>query len=402
MKIIYSKFTLKLIFLIFFSLTYFLDFFHIINFGYDRLFYKVEPVFADLITIIPTKFELNDIFLNEKQRFSSTETMNRTMNYPILWVYIFDFVNNFTTPHSFFGNSQLVFYFLVIFFIFFYSKKIQFTNFFIILSPPIFLLLDRGNNDLIIFFIILISIYSNSFFSGFLIGIASALKIYPVFLCLVFLYIREKKLSFLIGLFTTLPIVFLSFKDLFLYVTSTSISFSTSFGLLSFSLFLEKIILVFFNLNISIYLLFFISSVFFVILAVIFKNFFNNEINKILLNISTSRLNSKLFFIFSSLSLFVFLIFSNWAYRIIFLLPATLVLVNNFDLSNFYSLKKIIIFSLITGPFLSTWIILPINQILLNHYSWAFYSLINLFSFSFYFILLLNFMNLNLFVNNKK
>ena len=225
------------------------------------MFYKVEPIFADLITIIPSIVELNEIILSEKLRFSSTETMNRSMNYPILWVYIFDFIGNFTTPHTFLGNSQLIIYLFITIAIFFCFKEIKIINLFIILSPPIFLLFDRGNNDLIIFLLILISIYTNSLLSGVIIGIAAALKIYPLFLFLIFLYIRKKRYSFLIGFLITLPLIYISFNDLYIYVTSTSISFSSSFGLLSFALFLEKIFLILFNFSISIQLSFIISII---------------------------------------------------------------------------------------------------------------------------------------------
>lgn len=400
MKTFNFKFNYQLILLLIFSITYFLDFFEIVNFGYGRLFYKVKPIFADLITIIPTKFELNEILLNENQRFSSTETMNRSMNYPILWVYIFDYLNNFTIPHIFFGNAQLILYFLVLI-IYHLFKNFNFLNFFIFLSPPIFLLLDRGNNDLIIFFLILIAVNLNGFFSGLIIGIASALKIYPIFLCFIYLNFSKKKVSFLLGFLITLPIIYMSFKDLFLYVSTTSISFSSSFGILSFSLLLKKIILIFFNSTISVYLLFFISLIFFIILCLFFNSFLKYEINKILIKISSTQINIKVFLIFSSLSIFIFLIFSNWAYRIIFLVPATVVLINNFEFNRLYKIKSIIIFSLITGPFLSTWIILPINQILLNHYSWAFYSLTCLVSFSFYFILLLKLIRLRILFRNS-
>ena len=392
-----NKLDLKILFLFFFLIIFFLDFYNYIDFGFDRLFYKVEPIFADLITIIPSIVELNEIILSEKLRFSSTETMNRSMNYPILWVYIFDFIGNFTTPHTFLGNSQLIIYLFITIAIFFCFKEIKIINLFIILSPPIFLLFDRGNNDLIIFLLILISIYTNSLLSGVIIGIAAALKIYPLFLFLIFLYIRKKRYSFLIGFLITLPLIYISFNDLYIYVTSTSISFSSSFGLLSFALFLEKIFLILFNFSISIQLSFIISILFFIILMMFFNYFLKNELNEISKRISTNPISIKLFLIFFSLSLFIFLIFSSWAYRIIFLIPATVILINHVNLSNLFNIKKILIFSLITAPFLTTWIILPINQILLNHYSWAFYSLTTLVSFSFYTLILIRILKINKF-----
>ena len=391
------KSKLKIFFLFFYLIIFVLDFYNYINFGFGRLFYEMEPMFADLITIIPSKVELNEIILNEKLLLSSTETMNRSMNYPILWVYIFDFIGNFTVPHIFLGNIQIIIYLFTTIAVFSYFKQIKFINLFIILSPPIFLLFDRGNNDLIIFLLILISIYTNSFLSGVIIGLAAALKIYPLFLFLIFLYIKKKKSFFLIGFLITLPLIYFSFSDLYIYITSTSISFSSSFGLLSFALFLKKISLILFNFSISTYLYFFISIMFFIILMIFLNYFLNDDLNEISEKISSNLSNMKLFLIFFSLSLFIFIIFSSWAYRIIFLIPATVVLINHLNITNLLNIKKILTFCLITAPFLTTWIILPINQILLNHYSWAFYSLTVLVSFSFYSLILIKILKINKF-----
>ena len=71
-----------------------LDFFQIYDFGIDRLIYKVNPLFADLITIIPSLEELNLLDISTNDKISSVETMNRPMNYPLIWVYIFDFISN--------------------------------------------------------------------------------------------------------------------------------------------------------------------------------------------------------------------------------------------------------------------------------------------------------------------
>ena len=57
-----------------------LDFFQIYDFGIDRLIYKVNPLFADLITIIPSLEELNLLDISTKDKISSVETMNRPMN----------------------------------------------------------------------------------------------------------------------------------------------------------------------------------------------------------------------------------------------------------------------------------------------------------------------------------
>ena len=66
------KFFITLLFILIICL----DLFEIKDFGIDRLFYKVKPLFADLITIIPTLEELSLLGLSTKEKISSTETMN--------------------------------------------------------------------------------------------------------------------------------------------------------------------------------------------------------------------------------------------------------------------------------------------------------------------------------------
>ena len=79
------KFFKEFLLLIIFSLV-FLDLSGNISFGFDKLFYKVDFIFADLITIIPSIEELKTMDFNSKNRLSSTETMGRPMNYPLIWV----------------------------------------------------------------------------------------------------------------------------------------------------------------------------------------------------------------------------------------------------------------------------------------------------------------------------
>ena len=87
-----------------------------------------------------------------------------------------------------------------------------------------------------------------------------------------------------------------------------------------------------------------------------------------------------IFILFSTLTVLVFFVFSNWAYRIVLLMPAALVYLNNLnEINKFFDYrKKSLFFLLATAPFFFPWIISTINEdlILLNYYSWAFYSLV--------------------------
>ena len=368
-----------------------LDFFQIYDFGIDRLIYKVNPLFADLITIIPSLEELNLLDISTKDKISSVETMNRPMNYPLIWVYIFDFISTLGEPHNLFGYMQIFIYLSFAVFYLVRVKKNFLLNSLIIFSPPIFLIFDRGNNDLLIFFLIYLSIYSQRGVSGFLIGLAAALKIYPLFLAPFIFFYSKGKFYFLFGFLLTLPLIIFSFSQLNIFIGNTSISFSSSFGILTMALFFKKIFSFITSYQISIYLWVIFSFSLFLLGIKIFNFFFKNEVINLVNVLLENNKNTKIFVLFSLLSIFIFLVFSSWAYRIIFLLPSTCIIINciNFK-KNFIKIKNIIMIIFLTFPFISTWILFSNNKILLNHYTWAFYGPIVFISMIFYSLILLN------------
>tara|TARA_B100002003_G_scaffold26527_1_gene22085 strand:- start:1440 stop:2657 length:1218 start_codon:yes stop_codon:yes gene_type:complete len=387
------KFFITLLFILIICL----DLFEIKDFGIDRLFYKVKPLFADLITIIPTLEELSLLGLSTKEKISSTETMNRAMNYPLLWVYIFDFLGKFTDPYKLFGYGQI---FIYLFFSGKYLIKLD-KNFLLIslimFSPPILLIFDRGNNDLFIFFLVFLSIYKNNFISGFLIGLASALKVYPLFLLPFLFLFKKNKKKFLLGFLITIPIIMMSLSQLSIFLGNTATSFSSSFGILTMALFFKKIFALILNYDLPIYILVIFSLLIFILGIKILEYSFNDQINKIIHVLLNNEKNLEIFILFSLLSFFIFLSFSSWAYRIIFLLPSACVLINSLSTKFFFSnSKNFIILLLLSFPFISTWFLLTGNEILLNHYSWAFYGPIVFLSMNFYCVILINLARLKL------
>ena len=385
------KFFKEFLLLIIFSLV-FLDLSGNISFGFDKLFYKVDFIFADLITIIPSIEELKTMDFNSKNKLSSTETMGRPMNYPLIWVYIFDFVGRFINPVLFFGYSQILFFFLYVYYL--QSKIFNYETLIVLLiilfSPPILLLLERGNNDLIIFFLITISISSSSFLRGFLLGLATALKVYPIILFIVYFLFKKVNKNFIFGVLITLPLIIYTFLHLKIYIGNTAMSFSANFGLFSMGLFFQKIIDLIFNLNMSQNFTVMLSIISFFLTIITFYFLLNKEISNLLHIISLNKKSFEIFIISMSLSFFIFIIFSSWAYRLIFLIPACVIFIDHTELKNhFFNLKKSIIFILVTLPFLSTWFLIPTKEILLNHYTWAFFAPLTFCSFSLYFIMLI-------------
>ena len=99
-----------------------------------------------------------------------------------------------------------------------------------------------------------------------------------------------------------------------------------------------------------------------------------------------------LFILSSTTTILIFFAFSNWAYRIIFLLPAALIYLNN--LNNLFNYpKKFFYLLLIIAPFFFPWIISTTDEslILLNFHAWAFYSMAVFLSLIFYFVISINY-----------
>ena len=134
-------------------------------------------------------------------------------------------------PIFFFGCGQILFYFI---FSYYVQKKVIDKNIFLILflfllSPPIILALERGNNDLTIFFLFIIGFFSSSFLRGLFLGIATALKVYPIFLFIVYFLLKKINKSFLLGLLITSPLILFTLLQINIYIGNTSVSFSSSF-----------------------------------------------------------------------------------------------------------------------------------------------------------------------------
>lgn len=380
---------IQLTFLFLFICLLSLEFLKITNFILDKLFYRVTPLFADLITIIPSIEELGKLGISTKGKISSIETMDRPMNYPILWVYVFDFLNNFINPINLFGYSQIFFYTVISIYFLFKVKKNFLIYFFIFFSPPVFLIFDRGNNDMFIFFLICLSALNKKIISGLLIGIASALKVYPLFLVPIIFILKKDKLYFTIGIITSLPIIIFTFLQINIFIENTSISFSSSFGIITMALFINKILSFFVINQIPLQYLIIFSFLLFLSLLYLFNFFFKKILQNITKEIQISDRRAEIFIIFTSLSLFIFTIFSSWAYRIIFLIPSTYIILNCVNLkSKTTKLKEIILMLIVSSPFISTWLLFPTTNILLNHYIWAFYAPIVFISMALYSLIL--------------
>ena len=148
----------------------------------DNFFYSGRTLFSDLVVIIPNLEELSKWNLLDSEKKSSTELFNRIMNYPVIWVYIFNFLSWFGNPAIIMGIIQLFIYILFAKIILLQTNKNFYLYFFILFSPPLLLMMERGNMDCFIFFLLFCSILTKNYLSGFLLGLAASLKVYPIFI----------------------------------------------------------------------------------------------------------------------------------------------------------------------------------------------------------------------------
>ena len=107
----YNKNIFILIFSSIFIIFFLIDLFTENNFLLSNLLpHEFKVIFADLITIIPGINELKQIYLLGTEKISSNEISGRPMNYPDIWVYIFNFIKIFGNPVYLFGTFQIIIY----------------------------------------------------------------------------------------------------------------------------------------------------------------------------------------------------------------------------------------------------------------------------------------------------
>jgi len=374
----------------------------------DNFFYSGQTLFSDLVVIIPNLEELSKWNLFDSEKISSTELFNRKMNYPIIWVYIFHLISLFGNPVIILGISQLIIYIFFAKIILLQVKENFYLYLFILFSPPILLMLERGNMDCIVFFLLLFSFLSKNYLSGVLIGIAASLKVYPIFILPFYFFFKKFNKKFFIGFAMTLPLIFWTFLQLNTLIGQTPISFSTSFGIYSFALLIVKILKEVFFISVEknfIFYFYLISFFIFISLSLIVNYFLKKDVNRILEVLERNKQNLMIYILSSTTTILIFFAFSNWAYRIVFLLPSTIIYLNNFK--NFFDYPKNLFYLLLMiTPFFFPWIVSTTDKslIILNFHAWAFYSIAVYISFVFYFVISMNFYfkKIKIFLNFNK
>ncbi len=316
--------------------------------GYD--YYTDEKCFKST-TLVPETYPHN------------TKPQPR-YNYPPIVAKSYEFFNDYS--EEFFQKFWIFNMLLLLMTILIYSYKINYLLFpFIIFSPITLLEIERANIDGLTFSILFLPLVltSSVFLHTFFLAIVTSIKIFPAvgFLSLYRKKTKDiKKKIFAILLAT--PLIISSALHIQEYIKCTQYGFNISFGLFSLKHavpFHNHLFLSYFT--IAMYL-------FFLLLVVIFisKNtYFAKPLAENIKQMEQKYLNILLVSLL--IYIFVFLIFTNWGYRFIFLIPVFLIL------SNFKDMISRISFGLI---FITFWIPFIPN-------GWMYFNIMNYILFPF-------------------
>jgi hypothetical protein len=244
------------------------------------------------------------------------------LNYPSIWPKIYSLFND-DSEHffrMFWGFNAT----LIISGIALLCLKTNYKLFpFLIFNPIVLLAIERGNVDGITFFFTFVPlmIFSSKKIQGFFLGFSSALKIFPIFSIFASINMRSAadQKNYLIGYAISSPILLLSLLEIPHLLKGTAMGFSTAYGLLSLRFYegLE-------GYSEIIYLL--IGACFLSILIAVSIILKSKKLSYDLeLDIRNSSENS---LFIASISVYIYLatffLFTNWAYRLIFLIPILL------------------------------------------------------------------------------
>lgn len=234
---------------------------------------------------------------------------------------------------------------------------------FLLFNPITLLTIERGNIDAATFFFTffpLIFLRSERWIGLFL-GLATALKVFPLFGFLAFFRLRRKfyPLGVIFGLLVvSLPVIY-TLLDVPHMIDGTSKGFAVAYGLTS--IFQTKL---FESQRLLAYIL-----VIFFLLIILAALIFSQRIPKIKLSAHEFLLDldqNKILILSVSLCIFLgtFFVFTNWSYRLIFLIPA--IIISSGSSKVFGRLMFAIIFLIMWSPIFPKIPFLPHGWVLQN------------------------------------
>jgi hypothetical protein len=253
------------------------------------------------------------------------EAYSPVLNYPAIWPMLYGLFDNYS--ETFFmrfwllNASLLAAAFVVL------SVKYDYRALPLFLFSPISLLaIERGNIDASTFFftfVPLIAFSSARSVQSFFIGIASALKLFPIFGYVAFIRRRPPFLSkeVIFGAASAIPMIILAFWNIGAMLAGTARGFSLSYGLTSL---LNAPAFVDHRLTGQLIIALFVAL--FIAAMVTFLK--RHRFRKLLRHALDPLEQTDLIVLLVSASIFLltFFLFTNWAYRLIFVAPVFFVL----------------------------------------------------------------------------
>ena len=249
------------------------------------------------------------------------------LNYPSIWVKVYESFGD--SSEAFFRNfwqiNALVFILTVVM-LCWQRNAMIFPA--ILFSPVSLLAIERGNTDAAIFFMVFLPLmmFKNKVAQGFSLGLAASLKVFPLFAFPSILGTKRPVLSFayLLGILIVSPLLVNSMLEITQVFSATIKGFAVAYGLFSILnapwlsdhqavawVFLVTILAV---IGYSAYL--------------ILRNEKSLIEIKELLELQ-SELERKLMIASMAIFVLTYLFFVNWAYRLIFVIPALVMLSQN-------------------------------------------------------------------------
>jgi Glycosyltransferase family 87 len=158
------------------------------------------------------------------------DPLGRRLNYPALWDPLFRMLARVGDPVLIFGTAQAAAF--VALGLYLSRRRWGLLVTCLALSPPLLLLLERGNCDGLTFLLVLAGIRSRSVVGGALVGLATALKVYPAAAIVAGLAFRSRR-AFATGVLLTSPLIVLTALQIPKLAAATPVSAEKSFGSLA-------------------------------------------------------------------------------------------------------------------------------------------------------------------------
>ncbi len=301
-------------------------------------------IFADWSVIVKANLCDNlgqDVYVN-----NSCDPFGRNHVYGGILLY-FPFVENLQKFYLIVLPIIINFIFIyIILYLFTFNNKLHlFPATISIFSFPVILSVERANFDIVIFiFLFLISLFRNKIFNFLTLIFLTISKFYPIILAINFIFEKNIKKFFLNSLvFVTLISLFVLTQYEELLKIYENLNQFKSYGIYSFSFasiifYLEKFEFLINYKNYNYWFLFLVLIIPSLIIFIFtFKYAFKN---KKIFELNNDNFEDKIYFLSSTVIIICFLVFSNFAYREIFLLGLIPFILKKINLNNFKKFFK--------------------------------------------------------------